>query len=179
MRGAIIGLTVCLAACAAHKTGPEPFSTAPPSLHAGQVALGNNEASIAASIAESRLAVEPDNPDDLLLRARAEAAMGEDVAAGADFRRVLAARPYSADASLGLAKQVMASDPAAAESLLAAVVVHGTPNAAVWNNLGVSRDLQGRHADAQDAYRRAIAADPLLQAAQANLARSLALSRAP
>jgi len=43
------------------------------------------------------------------------------------------------------------------------------------NNLGIARDLQGRHADAQTAYRSALAANPDMTAAQVNLALSLAM----
>ena len=44
------------------------------------------------------------------------------------------------------------------------------------NDLGIARDLQGRHTDAQTAYRSALGVDPDMRAAQVNLALSLAMS---
>ena len=173
MRGLAIVLLAALAACS-HQT--EEFSSEPPSLHVAQVALDNGQPAIAASIVATRLAREPGNTDDLLMRAKAEAALGQTIPADADFRQVLANEPGRAEASLGLARLIMASDPAAAEALLLPVAIRGEATAAVWNNLGVARDLQGRHGEAQDAYRKAIVADPSMKAAEVNLARSLSLT---
>jgi Flp pilus assembly protein TadD len=44
------------------------------------------------------------------------------------------------------------------------------------NDLGIARDLLGRHAEAQAAYRLAVGAAPGSHAAEVNLALSLALS---
>jgi Flp pilus assembly protein TadD len=166
-------LAVVLAGCATHQ---EQFSGAPPSLHVGEVALTAGEPTIAVSVANQRLALTPNEPNALLLRAHAEFALGQPGAAAADFRQVLALRPASPDAALGLARIIMPTDPAAAEALLGAVVVRGDPTAAIWNNLGVARDLLGRHVEAQQAYAKAIQLDPDMIAAQANLARSLSLT---
>ena len=175
MRGPVVVLAIfLLAACTTHK---EEFSSNLPSVNVGVVALDNGEPAIAASIASARLQRVPGSLPDMLLRGLAEANLGQTEAAAADFRAVLDNRPTSVQAALGLARLVMARDPAAAEAYLAPAVVRGDATAAVWNNLGVARDLQGHHADAQDAYRHAIAADPLMQAAQVNLARSLSLTR--
>ena len=43
------------------------------------------------------------------------------------------------------------------------------------NDLGIARDLQGRHTDAQMAYRQALGISPEMSAAQVNLALSLAM----
>ena len=178
LRGAVVVLAVLLAACSTHK---EEFSDKMPSVGVGVVALNSGEPAIAASIAAARLQREPGSLPDMLLRGLAEANLGQTEAATADFRTVLDNRPDSVQAALGLARLAMARDPAAAEAYLAPAVLRGNATPAVWNNLGVARDLQGRHADAQDAYRHAIADDPRMQAAQVNLARSLSLtpSKAP
>ena len=47
---------------------------------------------------------------------------------------------------------------------------------AALNNMGIARDLQGRHLDAQEAYRAALGINPELSAAQVNLALSMAMS---
>ena len=44
------------------------------------------------------------------------------------------------------------------------------------NNLGIARDLLGRHAEAQDAYRQALGISPDLVASKVNLALSMAMS---
>lgn len=49
-------------------------------------------------------------------------------------------------------------------------------DAVAWSNLGIARDLQGRHTDAQAAYRQALGLNPEMHAAQVNLALSLAMS---
>jgi tetratricopeptide (TPR) repeat protein len=170
--GLPIVLLALLAACAAQD---DQFSSAPPSLHVGQVALRAGEPEIAITVANGQLARKPGDPNALLLRGDAKAVMGETRQAAADYRQVLATNPDSADAALGFSRLTTASDPAAAESVLAAVAVHGDATAAIWNNIGVARDLQGRHAEAQDAYRKALAADPDMVGAQANLAHSLAV----
>lgn len=51
-----------------------------------------------------------------------------------------------------------------------------TPSPAVLNNLGVALDLEGRHQQAQAAYRQALSAQPGLPAAMNNLALSIALA---
>lgn len=173
MRRAVLIVVALVAGCAEQKQ--EQFSKAPPSLRVGEVALDNGEPPIALSVANNQLALKPGEPNALLLRARAEFVMGQKAAAEADFRQVLAARPGSSVAALGLARIITPTDPAGAERLLSGVVVRDEADAAVWNNLGVARDLLGRHEDAQAAYRKAIQLDPGMQAAQVNLARSLSL----
>jgi Flp pilus assembly protein TadD len=166
-------MAALLAGCAKHQ---EQFSADPPSLHVGEVALTAGEPTIALSVANERLSLTPNEPNALLLRANAEFAMGQPGAAAADFKQVLVLHPASADAALGLARIITPTDPAAAETLLGAVVVRGNPTAAIWNNLGVARDLLGRHAEAQQAYAKALQLDPDMIGAQANLARSLSLT---
>jgi Flp pilus assembly protein TadD len=79
-------------------------------------------------------------------------------------------------AQLALGRILLQTDPARAEHVFLAAL-HGTPgNADILNDLGVARDLQGHHAEAQAAYREALSADPALRSARINLALSLALS---
>lgn len=59
------------------------------------------------------------------------------------------------------------------------VLAHQPQNAVALNDVGISRDLQGRHTDAQQAYGLAIAANPDMRAAQVNLALSTALAGHP
>jgi tetratricopeptide (TPR) repeat protein len=176
VRLSFVILATLVAGCAPR---PEQFSADIPSLHVGEVAMDGGEPAIALSVAASHLARAPGDPNALLLRARAELALGHSALAEADFRQVLATRPDSAEAALGLARIITPTDPAAAEALLAPIAVRGDATAAIWNNLGVAHDLMGRHAEAQNAYRKALMADPEMQGAQVNLARSLALTPTP
>ena len=173
MRRPLLLLLILLAGCS---TQQDQFSSEPPSLHVGEVALGAGEPGIAVSVANLQLERDPKNVNALLLRASAQAGLGQTEAAVAGFRQVLAVRPGSLEAALGLSRLITATDPAGAESLLAPFAVRDEATPALWNNLGVARDLLNRHAEAQDAYRKAIAADPTMQGAQVNLARSMAMS---
>ena len=176
MRILSVALAALLAGCA---VPAEPFSSAPPSLRVGAVALAAGQPDIAGSVAEHHLATAPDDPAALLLRAQARAAQGRDTEAAADFRQVIRLLPGSVEATLGLARILMATDPAAAGTILAEIAVRGGAPASVWNNLGVARDLVDHQGEAQAAYRNALAADPSMASAQLNLAHSFALAATP
>lgn len=174
MRIPVIALALLAGGCVSHQ---QQYASTLPSLHVGQVALRDGAPAIAAAVADTRLVREPGDTNALLLRAKAEAALGETGPAASDFQQVLVAQPRSEDAALGLARLILAGNPAGAEALLAPLVIDGSRNASVLNNLGVARDLLGRHEEAQAAYRKALEFDPGMRGAQVNLARSLALVR--
>lgn len=79
-------------------------------------------------------------------------------------------------AQLALGRILLQTDPARAEQVLLAALAGSPHNPDMLNDLGVARDLQGRHAEAQAAYREALSAAPTLRAARINLGLSLALS---
>src|SRR5271169_5263780 len=79
-------------------------------------------------------------------------------------------------AQLVLGRILLRTDPARAEHVFLAALAGSPRNADMLNNLGVARDLQGHHAEAQAAYRKALSVEPSLRAARINLALSLALS---
>lgn len=163
-----------VAACAHHQ---EEFSSAPPGLNVADVALSNGEPGIALAVADARLAVDPADLGARVRRGEANVQLGRAMAAAADFQYVLARNPRSAAAAKGLGKLDLPGQPQAAELLFYTAVTSTPHDAAAWNDLGIARDLEGRHRDAQAAYRRAIQEGPDMSAAQANLARSLALSQ--
>ncbi len=105
--------------------------------------------------------------------------LGNAAAAETSYRRALAIDDRLDEARLGLAKIWLGSNPVQAEKVLLEVIAHDAHNTAALNNLGVSRDLQGRHADAQEAYRQALQYQPSMTSAQENLGLSLALSGRP
>ena len=104
------------------------------------------------------------------------AAMGRNAEATGAYELALVADGKSVPAKIGLGRIRLASDPAAAEALFLDALVRDPRNPTALNNLGIARDLQGRHADAQTAYAEAIGAAPEMRAAQVNLALSLAMS---
>ena len=175
MRISLIALAALMAGCAAP---PEQLSSKLPSLHIAAVALAAGLPAIAESVAQHHLADTPNDPEALLLRAQARAAQGHNAGATADFRHVIQLRPGSVDAVIGLSRLLLETDPKAADDVLTAFTVNGNAPAGVWNNLGVARDLLDRHAEAQAAYRNALAADPTMVDAQANLAHSRSLAPA-
>lgn len=71
------------------------------------------------------------------------------------------------------ARLLIRTDPAEAVRQLSLL---SYPSPAVLNNLGVALDLEGKHEQAQVAYREALSAQPGLPAAMNNLALSLALA---
>jgi Flp pilus assembly protein TadD len=79
-------------------------------------------------------------------------------------------------AQLALGRILLQTDPVRAEQVLLTALASTPRNADMLNDLGVARDLQGHHAEAQAAYREALSAAPTLRAARINLALSLALS---
>ncbi len=79
-------------------------------------------------------------------------------------------------AGIGLGRVQLARNPAQAEQLFQLVLQRDPKNVTALNNLGIARDLQGHHTQAQPAYHQALAIDPDLESAQVNLALSMAMS---
>jgi Flp pilus assembly protein TadD len=98
--------------------------------------------------------------------------------AGATPRDISMHTEHEADltAQLALGRILLHTDPARAEQVFQAVLADSPRNADILNDLGVARDLQGHHAEAQAAYREALSAAPTLRAARINLGLSLALT---
>ena len=166
-----------LAGCAAH--GPQLLDTGPPSATIAQTALSDGAPDVALNVADGLLKTNPADPQALLIQADALAQLGRAHKAEDAYRAVLARDPGSAAADRGLGRVLLASDPAAAEALFQQAAARDSHDAAALNDLGIARDLQGRHADAQTAYRQALASMPDQLAATANLALSLSLSGHP
>jgi hypothetical protein len=67
-------------------------------------------------------------------------------------------------------------DPAAAGAEFKLALRQDSRNAVALNDLGIARDLLGNHAEAEAAYRSALAAQPGMTGAKVNLALCLAMS---
>jgi Flp pilus assembly protein TadD len=160
-----------LCGCAAVQ--PEP---AAPGLNVGRAALASGAPDIALQISAAKLSHSPNDVAALELQGDAYATEGLVQAAASSFDRALALAPGSPEALLGLGRLDLATAPSQAELLFLEVIASDPRNAVALNDLGIARDLQGRHAQAQTAYAQALGVAPAMQAAIVNLALSLALS---
>jgi Flp pilus assembly protein TadD len=170
---AVIGLSVVLGACSARV---DNLLSGTPSLATAQVALAGGSNDVALNICDGLLVKEPLNPKVLVCRGDALAGLGRGTEAMVSFQRALQIDSRSPGAMIGLGRVELQTDPARAEQVFLAALEIDPRDAVALNNLGIARDLQGRHADAQVAYGGAIAAAPGMRGAQVNLALSLAMS---
>lgn len=131
---------------------------------------------MALQVATGVLANNPTNIHALEIQGDALTVLGRQDAAIGSYDRALQIDPSATRAKLGLGRLRLGTDPAGAERLFLEVLQKEPRDAVAWSNLGIARDLQGRHTDAQAAYRQALGLNPEMHAAQVNLALSLAMS---
>lgn len=174
MRSASFLFLLLLASCAG--TRDTSLSTRQPGLDVANVALANGVPETALRIAQMTLAADPHNVPAMVEAANAQAALGKRDRAALGFSQVLNVAPNNSEASLGLGRLKLATDPAAAASLFLRVVKRDPLNVMALIDLGIASDLLGQHIEAQRAYRRALAIEPDRLAANVNLGLSLALS---
>jgi Flp pilus assembly protein TadD len=174
MRTIALLFVVLLGACSG--PGSQELANRPPSLSVAQAALTGGSPDVALRICTDTVQREPKNMEARICEGNALAALGRpaDAAAALEAARQLA--PHNADVLMGLGRLGLATDPPAAEALFQRVLEHQPDNAAAWNDIGIARDLQGRHEDAQVAYGRALGLMPSMRAAEVNLALSMAMS---
>jgi Flp pilus assembly protein TadD len=139
-------------------------------------ALKGGSPEIALQIANNVLAQNPGNGSALATKGEALTELGRPEEAAIAFSQVPPKDPASVSAQIGLGRIKLASDPVAAEAAFLGALNQDPRNAVALNDLGIARDLQGRHTDAQAAYRSALGVDPDMRAAQVNLALSLAMT---
>jgi Flp pilus assembly protein TadD len=146
------------------------------SLHVANAALAAGAPGLALRVADLALAREPRSLMALIARGDALYAMGDRESAQAAYRAAVTIDAAAVAAQLGLGRTLIEMDPGAAATAFQAAIDQDPGNVAALSNLGVANDLQGRHAEAQDAYRRALMAAPESTDVKVNLGRSLALS---
>jgi Flp pilus assembly protein TadD len=170
LTAALLGVSAC--------GGPDAggLSDSAPGIGVARAALEGGAADVALRVSAENLARDPENRDFMLVQADALAALGRGQEADAAYRRVLVADKDSVEARMGLGRLALNTNPAAAETFFLETLARDPRNAKAFNNLGIARDLLGRHPQAQDAYRRALGIAPSMQAATVNLALSLAMS---
>jgi len=149
---------------------------ATPGVDVGEAALRGGSAEVALQVANGILATRPTDRTALCVQGDALTSLGRMAEAETSYDAALKSDPGSTRARLGLGRLRLATDPSASEALFLEVLRHDPRSTTALSDLGIARDLQGRHADAQQAYREALAIAPEMIAAQVNLALSLAMS---
>lgn len=167
-----LAAVLLLAACA----GGDRQASLDPNIHMGRAALSGGEPSLALNAGTTVLKEHPRDPEGLALQADALAALGRGAEAIPVYRQLLALDPKSVNGHIGLGRVLLGTDAVEAEQEFLAVLALAPDTAVAANNLGIARDLQGHHPEAQAAYRRALGLAPSMQAASVNLALSLSMS---
>ncbi len=174
MKFRVLALVLGLAACADSGGSNPTFGT--PGLSVADAALRGGSPQVALQVTVGILARNPDHVEALAVRGDALTMLGQFDGAAASFSRALQRDKSSVRAKTGLGRLRLATNPAEAEILFLEVLQSNPRDTTALNNLGIARDLQGRHQDAQLVYRQALGINPDMAAAQINLALSLAMS---
>ena len=174
-RAPVLLLLALLGGCATAPGGADRAAN-DPALAVARAALAGGTPALALRDSGAVLLRHPNDAAAMTLQAEALVALGQPAAAEARFRAALTHAPASRNAHLGLGRVLLRRDPQGAAAEFRAVLAAAPADPIALNDLGIARDLRGRHLAAQSAYRAALAARPDLRAAEVNLALSLALS---
>jgi Tfp pilus assembly protein PilF len=147
-----------------------------PGLNVAEAALEGGAGQIALQVSDGVLRESPNNVRALEIKGDALTLLGDYDQAGAIFQALLAKDPNSVRACIGMGRVKLAKSPIEAEQYFQRVLQADPRNVTALNNLGIARDLQGHHTQAQPAYHQALAINPDLESAQVNLALSMAMS---
>ena len=145
-------------------------------LRVANAALVSGAPELALRVADLVLANQPNSAPALIARGDALYALGRRDMAQAAYRAAIAIDPTAAPAQVGLGRTLAQTDPRAAEAAFLSALAQEPDNVVALNNLGVVRDLEGRNAEAQEAYDHALTVAPGSVDVQINLGMSLALS---
>lgn len=173
MRAGPLIILLLLVACGRTATD---MSSLQPGVDVAQAALRGGSPETALQIAGHVLASDPGNESALVVQGDALTELGRLDEAHASYVAALQRNPESVAAEIGLGRLSLSSDPAKAEALFLEASHHDPRSFTALNDLGVARDLQGRHVAAQEAYRQALGLNPQDSAAEVNLALSMAMS---
>jgi Flp pilus assembly protein TadD len=173
--------SVALATSAAALSGCGMFQASQPhqaqvTLHVADAAMQAGAPDMALRVAEIVLAREPHDVAAMVAKGQALYAMGALDQARAAYREAVAADPTNADAQIGLGRTLVRADPHGAETAFLAALARQPDNVLALNDLGIARDMMGRHQEAQAVYRHALVVSPDSTDVQTNLGLSLALS---
>jgi len=147
-----------------------------PSSNLASAANSAGASTPALGVAGPAPAKQPSDVQTLTAKGDALYAMGQYHLAQTAYRAAVAVDPAAVAAQVGLGRSLARSSPQAAEAAFLAALKQDPDNVVALNDLGVIRDVQGLHEEAQTAYRHALAVSPGSTDVQVNLSRSLALS---
>lgn len=171
---ALAASLIALSGCGLSQSSPK--QEAQVTLRVAEAALSSGAPDLALHVADAVLEKKPTDTAAVLVRAEALYAIGRVDEARAAYRRAATLAPSSAAAQIGLGRTLVRTDPQAAEAAFVAALAAQPDDPVALNNLGIARDMQGRHWDAQAAYHQALAAAPGNTDVQTNLDLSLSLS---
>lgn len=178
-------LALMLAACADHSALRDKIASASPAddgtLRMAEATRQGGDLGTAVNLYQQVLKRHPDNQAARLGLAETQLAAGEPERARLTYAEAAQRTPNSVEPLLGLARiAVMKRELTAAETYyVQAQPLADTKDIRALYGLGVTRDMQGRHQEAQELYRRALAQQPENSAVRSNLGLSLALSGDP
>jgi Flp pilus assembly protein TadD len=178
-------LSLILADCGGPSVKPIKYPPPPPplngkvSLNLADSALADGQPTLALHATQALLEKNPSDAAAWQRQGDAYFALGQIPEAEQSYRRAVRLAPAMAAAQLGLGRVELTRDPVAAETRFGRVAAADASNTVALNDLGIARDLEEHHAEAQAAYRQALAAAPGDPATEVNLALSLALSGQP
>ena len=158
MRTIAILFVVLLAACAGPNS--QDLANRPPSLSVAQAALTGGFAGGGAANLLRHGAARAEEPGGADLPGRRAGRARPAGRRRGSFERAQKIAPDDAGVLMGLGRLGLATDPLGAEALFRHVLKISPDNAPAWNDIGIARDLQGRHEDAQEAYGRALGLSP-------------------
>lgn len=173
---ALMAATLSLTACGTFQMAGSTRSQARVTLRVADAALESGAPSVALRVAEVVLERQPNNVPAMVAKGDALYAMGEIDQARSAYRAAVAADPDNMGGRLGLGRTLARTEPHDAEMQFLAVLAKQPDNVIALNNLGITRDLQNHHEQAQQAYRQALALKPDMADVKTNLGLSLALS---
>jgi Flp pilus assembly protein TadD len=174
LRGLAMAGLLAMAGCGSLPTlgRAEPDS----SLRLATIFMSAGAPDAALRAADEALVRRPRNAEAMVLRADALVALERPDEAQQAYMAAIAEDPRTVAPRIALGRMLVRRNPAAAEAVFADVLARQPNNAIALNNIGIARDLQGRHREAQPSYRAARTADPRMTGASVNLGLSLVLS---
>ena len=174
MKTRTLALLLALAACGTPIE--RDLSPSAPGMNVADAALRGGSPQVALQVISGVLTNSPDNATALAIQGDALTMLGRQEAAIGSYEQALRSDSGSTRAKIGLGRLRLGTNPGESERLFVEVLQKEPRNTTALNNLGIARDLQGRHDDAHTAYRQALGINPELHAAQVNLALSLAMA---
>lgn len=166
--------TIALTACGTFQQADTPHAQV--TLRVADAAMASGVPDMAFRVAQLVLDRRPNNVEAIVAKGNALYAMSIPDQARDAYRTAVALDANNVAAQIGLGRTLVRSDPHSAETHFLAALARRPDSVVALNNLGIARDLQGHHPEAQQAYRQALAIAPEMADVKTNLGLSLALA---